>query len=210
MLSSKDIQQISPAQRLSTHRILSDFINNSEIGVAIFDKELRYQAVNPWLATVNGLSAELHLGKHLKEVIGEIAVRVEPCIKKIFTTGRPIVNFEFEGKLPHRCGSKRWIASFFPLKNVEREVTQVAAIVAALESVDLQSGRLARMLPNEEVLRSWKDIAAYMGTCTKTAQRWEQMHHLPIRRVKTGKGAVVFALKPEIDTWIRTHTSGTE
>lgn len=210
MFFSENIKQIRPARQSSAQRLLSDFINNSEIGLAIFDEELRYQAVNPWLASADGLSAELHLGKHLKDVIGEIGSRVEPHIKKIFNTGRPIVNFEFEGKLPNTSEPKRWIASFFPLKNVERRVTQVAAIVAALENVDSQSGRVTRMLPNQEVLRSWKDVAAYMGTCTKTAQRWEKTHHLPIRRVKTGKGAVVFALKPEIDIWIRTHTSGTE
>ncbi|HEX3740747.1 MAG TPA: PAS domain-containing protein [Terriglobales bacterium] len=201
------IKEISPAQRISTQRLLRDFVNNSEIGFAIFDEELRYQAVNPWLATSDGISADLHLGKHLREVIGEISLRVEPVIKKIFNTGRPVLNFEVEGKLPAKPERKRWIASLFPLKDAEGNVKQVAAIIAELKNVDSQSGRFARMLPNVELLRSWKDIAGYMGTCTKTAQRWEQLHHLPIRRVKTGKGGVVFALKAEIDNWMRSHPS---
>lgn len=201
------VKEMSPAQLMSAQRLLSDFVNNSEIGFAIFDENLRYRAVNPWLAMTDGISADLHLGKHLKEVIGEISLRVEPAIKKVFNTGMPILNFEVEGKLPARHERERWIASLFPLKDAEGQVKQVVAMIAELENVDSQSGRFARMLPNAELLRSWKDIAGYMGTCTKTAQRWELLHHLPIRRVKTGKGAVVFALRSEIDSWMRSRPS---
>ena len=32
---------------------LADFFSNSNVGLAVFDEELRYQAVNPWLANVH-------------------------------------------------------------------------------------------------------------------------------------------------------------
>jgi hypothetical protein len=155
----------------------------------------------------DGVSAEFHFGKHLGEVLGEIGSRVEPTIKKIFSTGRPILNYEVEGTLPSREW-KRWIASFFPLKNESGHVKHVAAIIAELETVDTEQGRVARRLPNAEILRSWKEIAGYMGTCVKTAQRWEQLHHLPVRRVKAAKGAMVFALRCDVDSWMRTHARG--
>src|SRR5712691_7096518 len=127
------LKEISSARRPSAQRLLNDFINNSDIGLAIFDQELRYQAVNARLATRDGIPAELHLGKHLEEVIGEVAFRFEPALKKIFSTGRPILNFRTEGKLPAKREWKRWITSFFPLKDAAGQVKQVAALIAELE-----------------------------------------------------------------------------
>ena len=56
------------------------------------------------------------------------------------------------------------------------------------------------------VLRSWKDIAQYMGTCVKTVQRWERAYDLPVRRVQPGKGSVVLAFKNEVDQWLLNRT----
>jgi hypothetical protein len=64
------------------------------------------------------------------------------------------------------------------------------------------------LLPStvNEVLRSWKEIANYVGACVKTVQRCEQHYNVPIRRLERRKGAVVFALKAEVDSWIRMRT----
>jgi hypothetical protein len=55
------------------------------------------------------------------------------------------------------------------------------------------------------MLRSWKDISNYVGACVKTVQRWEENYNLPIRRLERSKGASVFALKAEVDSWILTR-----
>jgi predicted DNA-binding transcriptional regulator AlpA len=55
----------------------------------------------------------------------------------------------------------------------------------------------------ETVLRSWKDIARYVGVSVKTVQRWERSYEFPIRRVSRSKGSVVFALQNEVEEWLR-------
>jgi PAS domain S-box-containing protein len=57
-----------------------------------------------------------------------------------------------------------------------------------------------------EILRSWKEIASYSGASVRTLQRWEKDFHLPIRRLATRKGAVVFAFRSDLDTWFRART----
>jgi len=57
-----------------------------------------------------------------------------------------------------------------------------------------------------EILRSWKEIAVYAGASVRTLQRWERDFHLPIRRIATKKGAVVFAFRSDLDTWFRART----
>lgn len=48
-----------------------------------------------------------------------------------------------------------------------------------------------------KTLRSWKEIAAYTGVSIRTLQRWERDFALPIRRVATKRGSVVFAFQSE-------------
>lgn len=61
-----------------------------------------------------------------------------------------------------------------------------------------------------EILRSWKEIAHYAGTSVRTLQRWEKDFRLPIRRIATKKGSVVFAFRSDLDTWFRVRTQTSE
>jgi PAS domain S-box-containing protein len=61
-----------------------------------------------------------------------------------------------------------------------------------------------------EILRSWKEIAAYAGASVRTLQRWEKDFRLPIRRIATRKGSVVFAFRSDLDTWFRARTQTSE
>lgn len=55
------------------------------------------------------------------------------------------------------------------------------------------------------VLTSWQAIARYLGKGIRTVQRWEDDLGLPIRRPNHGTTGVVFAMRDEIDSWIRSH-----
>ncbi len=58
------------------------------------------------------------------------------------------------------------------------------------------------MVPNEEVLNSWKEVAAYLGRGVRTVQRWEQELGLPVRRPRGKSRSAVIAFKPELDKWL--------
>ena len=55
---------------------------------------------------------------------------------------------------------------------------------------------------NNEVLNSWKEIAAYLGRGVRTVQRWERELNLPVRRPRGKDRSAVIALKPDIDQWL--------
>jgi len=57
-----------------------------------------------------------------------------------------------------------------------------------------------------EILRSWKEIATYADASVRTVQRWERDFGFPIRRLKTKKGAVVFAFKADLHSWLEAKT----
>src|SRR5687767_11215836 len=53
----------------------------------------------------------------------------------------------------------------------------------------------------EQLLNGWKDIAAYLGKSVRSVQRWEATLGLPVRRIRTPGGQIVYAEKTEVDEW---------
>lgn len=53
-------------------------------------------------------------------------------------------------------------------------------------------------------LSGWKEIARYVGRGTRTVQRWEKGHGLPVRRLagRGGRAESVFAFAAEVDEWL--------
>jgi PAS domain S-box-containing protein len=58
-------------------------------------------------------------------------------------------------------------------------------------------------MTNENVLYSWKEVAAYMRMGNTTVRRLEKESDLPIRRRPGAARSTVFAFASEIDAWLR-------
>lgn len=54
----------------------------------------------------------------------------------------------------------------------------------------------------ENILTSWKEIAAYLDRDVRTCVRWEQRYGLPVHRLERDSKAKVFAYKDQIDEWL--------
>lgn len=52
-------------------------------------------------------------------------------------------------------------------------------------------------------LNGWKDIAGYLGKSVRSVQRWEATLGLPVHRIRTEDGQIVYALTDEVDAWRR-------
>lgn len=57
----------------------------------------------------------------------------------------------------------------------------------------------------DDRLDSWKEIAGYLRRGVRTAQRWERVAGLPVRRVASERGAV-YAFRSELDAWWLTQS----
>ena len=55
-------------------------------------------------------------------------------------------------------------------------------------------------------LQGWKEIADYLGTSTRSAQRWNARLELPVHRDTRIRGATVWAQSDELDAWRLAHT----
>lgn len=59
-------------------------------------------------------------------------------------------------------------------------------------------------ISKDSLLRSWKDISAYLGCDRRTCCRWEKKHGMPVHRAEGGETkSPVFAYKDELDRWFQ-------
>ena len=99
-----------PAEALlESEPLLTTYFNASRVGLVILDTNLRFLAINHALAEMNGIPAEAHLGKSLREVLGDVAELLEPQYKRVFETQQPVLNLEISSILPTRTEPGHWI-----------------------------------------------------------------------------------------------------
>ena len=96
--------------------LLESLYSTSPAGLSVHDSDLRYLRINQALADLNGLRIDEHLGKTTREVIPEFADLIEPVLRQVIKTNRPVCNVEMCGRSsanPDVIGY--WNASFYPV-----------------------------------------------------------------------------------------------
>jgi formate hydrogenlyase transcriptional activator len=120
-------------------QLLTAYVNASQVGLCILDTNFRFLAINNTLAEMNGLPAGAHLGKSVREVLGDFAELVEPQLEHVVATGQPVLNFATSFILPTRTKPGHWIEHFIPIKDATGKVAQVGAVVVEItEQKDLK------------------------------------------------------------------------
>jgi formate hydrogenlyase transcriptional activator len=108
--------------------LASAYFEASNVGLCILDPSLHYIAINGTLARMNGVPAEDHLGRTVREILGEVADPVEKKISEVLEIRRSL-GFEVSGKLPSRTESGHWIANYLPIMDAQGAVSRVGAVV---------------------------------------------------------------------------------
>ena len=57
-------------------------------------------------------------------------------------------------------------------------------------------------MAEDDLLQSWKEIAAHLGRSERTCRRWETEYLLPVHRMDGSVRSSVFAYKIELDRWM--------
>ncbi|MFF7451542.1 MULTISPECIES: SpoIIE family protein phosphatase [unclassified Streptomyces] len=106
-------------------------ISQSPIGLAVLDTDLRYVSVNPTLERLNGVPAEEHIGRTMREVLPEIDVdAVETAARGVLETGRPLVDQHSFGRTPADPNEEHaWSVSLYRLEDTLGTVLGVAMSV---------------------------------------------------------------------------------
>ena len=115
-----------------SEQLLTSFFGTSTVGLAISDRQMRFVAVNDTLANMNGVSAADHIGKTIRDILGDFADIIEPVFERVFVTGEPVLNHVVSGMLPTRHDVGHWIENYFPIRDDKGVIRQVGAVVVEI------------------------------------------------------------------------------
>ncbi|GHA58678.1 MULTISPECIES: SpoIIE family protein phosphatase [Streptomyces] len=119
-------------QRVETDLALCErLINQSPIGLALLDPDLRYLLVNPALERIDGIPAEDHLGRRLRETLPFPDVdTVESALRQVLTTGTPLLDQYHVGRPRSDPEHEHaWSLSFYRLEDPSGRVLGAAISV---------------------------------------------------------------------------------
>jgi PAS domain S-box-containing protein len=109
-----DRKQVELALRQS-ETTLSAFIASSPIGIAFFDRDLRYVHANDALAAINGVPLSEHLGRTIWEVLPEWAPVLAPVLGQVMQTKEPLLNQEVVGVTHPADVVRHGLVNYFPV-----------------------------------------------------------------------------------------------
>ncbi|MBW1602316.1 SpoIIE family protein phosphatase [Streptomyces sp. JJ66] len=106
-------------------------VEQSPIGLAIMDTDLRYLAVNPALERINGLPADKHIGHRVGETLPFLDVEgIEAAMRRVLTTGVPLLDQYTVGRTPAEPQEEHaWSVSFHRLEDAAGRVLGLATSV---------------------------------------------------------------------------------
>jgi PAS domain S-box-containing protein len=110
--------------------LLDTLFATAPVGLAFVDRELRFARINASLAQLNGRAVAEHLGRHIGEVLPQIASRLIPIYERVLASGQPVLNEEISGETAAEPGVMRhWIASYYPVLGADQSPIGVGVVV---------------------------------------------------------------------------------
>ncbi|MEV6209697.1 SpoIIE family protein phosphatase [Kitasatospora sp. NPDC051914] len=161
--------------------VLDGIFNQSPIGMAVYDSDLRYVRLNQALAKINGVPVDEHIGRRVSNVLpGLNSAEIEAVMRQVLTTGRPIVDARSHGRTPGEPRRDRaWSASYFRL---EDSTGRVLGVSSSLIDVTERFQAEARAARAQERLALLAEATARIGTTLDLQRTAEELIEAVIPR----------------------------
>lgn len=156
---------VPPESLRDWEQLLKAYFNASQVGLCILDTGFRYRMINTMLARVNGLPAKEHLGKTVREVLGDSAELMEPYLERVLTTGQSVLNLQISAVLRSRTEPGHWIVHYIPIKDAGGRVTQIG-------------GLLIEITEQRKLEESFRSVSENLRAEKKRAQVMEEVGRL--------------------------------
>jgi PAS domain S-box-containing protein len=120
------LRQVEQDAALSTR-----LVSQSPIGLAVFDTDLRYLSMNAALERINGVPANDHLGRNIREAPPFEGVdTVEATLRQVLASGHPVLDQQSVGPTCADPDSDHaWSVSYFRLEDPGGRVLGVAFVL---------------------------------------------------------------------------------
>jgi PAS domain S-box-containing protein len=140
--------------------LLDTLFASAPVGLAFWDRDLRYVRVNARLSELNRLPVEDHIGKTLAEVVPDLADELEPRFRNVIGTGEPCSDLEMES-IAHgdAGGSRLYTGSYYPVRDSAGAIIGIGGVIADITERRRGENALAAALEAEREARAAAEAA---------------------------------------------------
>lgn len=132
-INFQDITERKQAEALTACQAaeLASLYATAPVGLFMFDTNLRFVRINQVMANLNGLPAEQHIGRTLRDLLNtKLADATEPMLRQVLETGLPVVNYEVHGDTTYRPDEQRhWLVNCHPVRAEDGTIRGVRGAV---------------------------------------------------------------------------------
>ena len=178
-----DFRFAHPDAFLEPEKLLAAYFRSSTVGMCVLDCEQRYLAINSALANMNGVPAPDHIGKTVREMLGNAAGIVESQIQRVCAAGEPVSEIELSAVLPTRTETGHWIEHYFPIKDESGVVQRIAVVVIEVtEQKKVEQSLQGKLGRQAERLQMLLDVSAILASNSNLHQTFPRIS-ARVRRV---------------------------
>jgi len=111
-------------------REIETIYGSAPVGLALLDRDLRFTRINDFLANINGLPPEKHIGRTMLELFPVIDSAVGHLYRQVLATGDPLINLEIKAPAPRQPEIVRdWLVNLHPLRDDREHILGVNAVI---------------------------------------------------------------------------------
>jgi DNA-binding NarL/FixJ family response regulator len=140
---------------------LSIVLDACTLGVAIYDDNSRCILMNRALAAMNATSPKAHVGKTIRQSLGENASQVESAFHHVWTTGKPLHDVELTVCLPGQRQKTHFVLHLYPYRDNPGDMRLIGALFYEITYKKKLQERLRSLV--ERVGRSASDAENFFG-----------------------------------------------
>lgn len=125
---AEQLIEVEKLQR-DTQAQLESLLANAPVGIAFFDRELRYVRINDYLADLKGISVEDHIGRTVYDVMPQLGEQLGPVLQEMFEVGSGVTTVEVHA--PSRGSSNRtrsWLVGIYPVQDENGKTLWAGAV----------------------------------------------------------------------------------
>ncbi|MDQ3881407.1 MAG: PAS domain S-box protein [Chloroflexota bacterium] len=167
----------SDASPSALRGLIDTLFATAPVGLAVWDLEYRFLQINDTLAEINGLPADGHIGRSVRDVIPQpLAAAVEDLIGRVIETGEAVLDVSLVAATPREPGRPRdWLVSYFPVRTDDGTLVGVGGVVSdvtertrALEAIGESEERFRLLVENV------KDYAIFIQDPQGRVASWNE------------------------------------
>jgi PAS domain S-box-containing protein len=122
-----DALRATQAELARTAAQLRATYENAPAGLCLLDRGLRFVAVNDMLAQANARGSAEHIGRGLAEMAPDFAPSVEPAMRQVLASGRPVTDLEV--RTGQGAEQRSWLCNFHPVLAADFAVIGVSGAI---------------------------------------------------------------------------------